>query len=379
MDWKDVRVAVTGATGFIGGRLVERLVLEKGAKVRCLVRDYAHCAGLSRLNNVELISVDLRDFGAVTNALQECEVVVHCAYSWDANAHSARQANILGAVNLFRGSASQRCQRFVHLSTDAVHGFDKPEVMDETFPLSREGHSYIATKVELEKKLLRLARRRPHLPLMILRPAIVYGPGFNTWTTQVVRDIQAGRQFLVEGGKGVCNTTYVDNLVDAILLSCERPEAGGNAFLITDGNPLSWFDYVSAYAELCGVRKSSMSDLSASDVVRLRSSLPRRPPSLMSALASPQAKALALCLPWVSDWWQQHRSVFRGARGLQQAASSLADFDAFRALTYANRTNYSIAKARTLLGYVPAHSFSVGIERTAEWLRFARILPQQPA
>ena len=94
----------------------------------------------------------------------------------------------------------QGWRRFVHLSTDAVYGFDKPAIIDETTSLSRDRHPYIVSKVQIERLLMsKMSARRGAAPLTILRPSIVYGPGQNTWTTDVVSQLVAGTQLLVDG------------------------------------------------------------------------------------------------------------------------------------------------------------------------------------
>lgn len=373
MDNK-TQIAITGGTGFIGGRLAERLVLEHDMRPRCLVRDYSHCASLSRLN-VDLVQVDLTDADKVRAAIQDCQYVIHCAYSWDESVHTARQANICGAVNLYRAAAATSCCRFVHVSTDAVHGFDKPAEIDESFPLSKDPHPYIMTKVELERRLTCLSRGHRHAPLTIIRPAVVFGPGMNTWTTTIVSDILKGLQFLVDDGRGICNTLYVDNLVDALLLACEKEEAVGQCFLITDGEILTWWQYVAAFADLCNVDMSTMLKINSADVRRLRQEahLPR--PSLLSVLSSAPVRAQLLSVPWISDLWQfcKSRQCFCTER-VAQKGSVLAKVDPFRAAVYDNKTVYCIEKARTLLGYSPNVPFAEAMQRTAEWLRFAHKL-----
>ena len=104
-SWQDKTIAVTGATGFIGGRLVERLVLEYGARVRCLVRDYTHCASLSRLD-VELVKCDLLSQPSLSRAVDGCSYVVHCAYSWDKDRRIARRINVEGTRNLYEVASS---------------------------------------------------------------------------------------------------------------------------------------------------------------------------------------------------------------------------------------------------------------------------------
>jgi len=389
MDWTKARVAVTGATGFIGGRLVEHLVLDKGAQVRCLVRDFNRCAGLSRFP-VELVRCGLGDTSGHEEALAGCTQVVHCGYAWHGSPQESQWVNVEGTVSLVRAAERVGCQRFVHVSTDAVHAFPSAPEIAEDHPLSRFPHSYIRTKVALERRLRTLITRE-HAKVCIVRPAIVFGPGFNTWTTDVASELSARTLPVVEGGTGVCNSTYVDNLVLAFCLACERPEASGEAFFVTDGQPLSWEEYLTPFARALGVELGTLPQRTAAAARRVK---PREGQSLAAALAAvlavDSAREELWKVLWLRKLWLAARPALRKgtdappapdeteAKAAPRVGGRYASPDAaMRLHVYANGTRYSVDKARRLLGYQPIVRWSEAVERTLAWLQFARIVPQE--
>ncbi|MFC7555794.1 NAD-dependent epimerase/dehydratase family protein [Pseudoroseomonas wenyumeiae] len=147
------KVAITGATGFIGGRLAERL-LEQGAEVRCLVRSMGAAVRLARLP-VEIHKVDLTDAAGVTEALKDVQFVFHCAYDPRSSSH-----NLVGTRNLISACAALKVQRFVYTSTFSVYEpLPDGPLTEET----RDGDKswlYTRTKLELEKAVMDAVREK---------------------------------------------------------------------------------------------------------------------------------------------------------------------------------------------------------------------------
>ncbi len=385
MNWQDETFAVSGATGFIGGRLVERLVLDKGAAVRCLVRGYTRCASLSRMN-VELMRCGLMDAEAQAQAMRGCAAVLHCAYDWRTEGDGGRRVNVEGTLNLYRAASRAGCRRFVHLSTTAVHGYGHGVgEIDEDYPLSTSKRPYIANKVAIENALRRAAGERGAAPLAILRPAIVFGPGYNAWATQIVDGLRSGSQALVNGGRGTCNVTSVDTLLDAMLLCSEREEAAGRTFFVTDGTPMSWCEYVGALAGLCGVDIGTVPEFSLEEIMAAEGQR-NRPATLRSVFADPSIRGRFDEVPWLSAAYDLIRPVARRLRrfGAHKGAGPAAPGEPAgrppagvklgHALVRAGTTTYSIERIRAALSFRPQVGFEEAIRRTAAWLRFARLI-----
>jgi nucleoside-diphosphate-sugar epimerase len=243
---------VTGATGFIGGHLAERL-LGEGRHVRVLCRPGSERKLPPALaDRAQIVLGDLRDAASLTRAVAGVSRVFHCAAQvsdWGALA-DFEASNVQGTRALYLAAHAAGVRRAIHFSSIAVFGTPSPPYFDDASPLvsaSRDG--YTITKQSAEA----VAREAfaAGLPLTILRPAVVYGRR-GTWLEYPLEMIEKGQLFLLAGGSGTCHSCYVENLMDAALLAAEHPSALGRAFIVADGEPISFRDYFAAVASLAG-------------------------------------------------------------------------------------------------------------------------------
>jgi predicted dehydrogenase/nucleoside-diphosphate-sugar epimerase len=251
------RVAVTGATGFIGGRLVERLLLESSATVDAVVRSYSHLARLSILpqDRLRFHRADLADpSGELGSALAGCDVVFHCAHGNRGDTHERWQTTTEGTRAVARACVAAGVRRLVHFSTVAVYDVDQKETFDETAPYveQRAGDlAYDQAKAAAERAL---AEYETELEVVVLQPTVVYGPWGVRWTTIALERLSADAAALPSASEpgGVCNAVYVDDVVSAALLAATVPEASGERFLIS-GAPTSWGAFYDAFREMVGI------------------------------------------------------------------------------------------------------------------------------
>jgi len=248
----DKKVLVTGAAGFVGSRLVERVALGTDYKVKAMIRQFSG-PGLARLARlpVEVVLADLLDVNALIEAAKDCDFIVHCAYGNSGSSKQRKEATISGTENILRAALRGHVQKVIHLSSATVHGRNpKSSVVDESAPFANDGDAYSASKIEAEKIVWRYHQEHG-LPVVVFRPALVYGPYSKTWTVGIVKEIQIGA-ILVNGGNGAANLIYVDNLIDAILLAMDKASGDGEAFLLVDDEQLTWRDVYQCYAEMMG-------------------------------------------------------------------------------------------------------------------------------
>lgn len=251
MDLSSQKILVTGATGFIGGRVAERLVGEKRASMRALTREPSKAEGLAKLG-VEVVPGNLVDFSSLERAAQGCSMVIHAAAQVSSVPNRAvfEQSNVQGTENLLRAAEAAGVARFIHLSSIAVFALAASGEVTDSSPRHHAGDPYCDTKVDAEEAVFRAHRDRG-LAITILRPSSVYGPASTHWSVIPLKRIKKGKMLLFNGGRGLLNYVYIDNLVDAIFLAAQDDRSIGEAFIVSDG-ATSWGDYFGAYARMAG-------------------------------------------------------------------------------------------------------------------------------
>lgn len=316
------RTLVTGATGFIGSHLAQRL-LTLGVPVRALVRRPDQVAALAAAG-AEVAVGDLSNPATLRGACRGCPIVFHCG-AWLGRPYAreiAGAVNVAGTSALARDALAEGVTRFVHLSSITVYGPVRSGLVTESSPLWDGVELYGDSKIQGEKAVGEIALQG--LPTVIVRPGMVYGPQSRGWTIRFTTWIRQGRPAMVAGGHALCRPIYVENLVDALLL-CARQEVVGHAFTLVDQD-MPWRDYLGYYARMLGRPVRSIPYPAAWMLAladELRAVLTRRPPR-----------------------------VRRSALGY-----------------VVSHARFPTEKARALLGWSPQRSIDQAMETTGQWLR----------
>jgi nucleoside-diphosphate-sugar epimerase len=249
-------VLVTGASGFLGGRLVQMLAGE-GEQVVVLARPTSDLRQLSQLpkDQVRFVFGALTEREAVAEAVREATHIFHCAAAstdW-APLDVYLQSNVKGTeILLEEARKSQRLERFVHVSTTDVYGY--PTVpCAETGPVLDVGLPYNRTKIFAEQSVWRRWREEG-LPVTVVRPATIYGPRGKAFVTDIAELLRTRQMAYIGGGRARGGFLYVDNAVDALILAARTPEARGQVYNLTDGTEATWRQYVTALAAGLGYR-----------------------------------------------------------------------------------------------------------------------------
>ena len=384
---KPARILVTGATGFIGSRLCELLSLEYRLPYRALVRDFSRAARIARLDS-ELVAGDMLDPGSLERALEGCDVVINLAHGDDQSAEKQ-------TANLVDACARARIRRFVHVSSMAVHGpAPKPLVLTEsTAPIQRWGEAYSDAKAAAEA-VVTAAGKRGALATVILRPTIVYGP-YSFFVTPIIQDARAGKISLIDGGRGVCNAVYVDDVCESIMAALDRDDAVGGAFLINGDSRITWRDFITTFAGMVEGEKT-IHDHSLDEIAaHWQAKRPRARDNVTAAMrlaASPAFHAQLGIIPAVGRLIRntkelvvrrispEQKRLIKSRLQRRSTTAHAGDVPAVRMPSegrvvreaYRSWVSNDLAKAR--LGWVPAHPFELGARRTGEWMCFARII-----
>jgi nucleoside-diphosphate-sugar epimerase len=250
---------VTGGSGFIGGRLIRRLVGE-GWTVRALARSDSSAAKV-REAGAEPVMGDLDDVAAMTAGAQGCEYAFHAAASlgdWGRREDFVH-GNVTGTKNALEACREAGVRRFVHVGTEAALLVGQPLVnADETVPLRPDSKAhYPATKAMAEQAVL--DANAEGFETVVLRPRLVWGPGDTTIVPALKEAVEKGRFSWIGGGKHRTSTTHVDNVVEGLVLAATRGKPG-NAYFVTDGEPVVFREFIT---ELMGTEGVEMPDRSA--------------------------------------------------------------------------------------------------------------------
>ncbi len=320
------RIAVTGAGGFIGRAVCERLAAD-GAQVVGLDIAPAARARVEATGSTFAVC-DTTDAGGVARALDGVSGVVHTAAILGDRGDMAEQlrVNVRGTLHVLDGARAVGAERVVHVSSVATWGYDfTRDLPSEDSPARVCGAPYVDTKTASQE--LALSRGAA-----VVRPGDVYGPGSVPWTLRPLQAIRAGTFVLPGHGEGLLTLVYIDDLVDCIARTLVTPGAAGAAVTAWDGVAVTAKAYFDAYARMLG-----------RDGVR--------------------------CAP---------APLLRAAAGLMELRARVsgepADVtrEAIRYIT--RRAVYPNDRARELLGWEPRVDLAEGLRRTEAWLRSEDLL-----
>lgn len=236
-----MKILVTGATGFLGGRLA-RVLREERHEVTGMGRNEPAGRRLEQ-DGVRFVSAELGDAEAVRRVFDSAEfdVAVHCgAYSasWGRDA-DFRAANVEGTANVAEACLRSGVPRLVHVSTPSVYfGAGSRIGVREHDPLPRkQASAYARTKLLAEQEVRRAAERG--LGTIVLRPRALYGPGDQTILPRLIEANDKTGVPLIAGGDALIDLTYVDDAVHALKLAATAPPSAlGGTYNISGGAPI---------------------------------------------------------------------------------------------------------------------------------------------
>lgn len=348
------RVLVTGAGGFIGGRIAEVLHCSGLMTVRAGIRRWSSAARIARFK-MEIVVADVMDQASITQAMRDVDLVVNCARGGDEDSHASME-NVLAAAR------HAGVKRLVHLSSVAVFG-TQTGVIDESTSFARSGNKYGDSKIDTEDVCWKYGR--DGFPVVVLRPTIVYGPFSDLWTVEFAERMATGRWMLPrEYCEGTCNLLYVDDLVAAVIRGL-KSETGTNEAFNINGPELgiTWNQYFDALNGALGLpplkpqgRTSARLAAAAMQPVRTGAKL------LLKRFQEP-----------IMDLYKRNalaKAMMKRAESAIRQTPTVSEFD-----LYSRKLSFPNTKAGRLLGYTPVFDMKAGVALSAGWLRHHRFVP----
>ncbi|OFW15505.1 MAG: hypothetical protein A3F70_12610 [Acidobacteria bacterium RIFCSPLOWO2_12_FULL_67_14] len=379
-------VLVIGAGGFIGGRLTERLVVECGARVRALVRAPMSAASVARFP-VDIRIGDIANPPAVMAAARGCSHIFNCAKGTGPNAAKRRTVDV-DAVRSVIEAARRASAMVVHVSTMAVYDRPFDGDFDETTRPAPRGDPYTDGKLDGERLAVELGARWA-VPVVVVQPGVVYGPGAGVYGVDIIEELTNGGVVLVDGGRGICNAVYIDDLVSGLLLAAQRRDVAGERFLLSGPEYPTWRDFFESFERLLGTcRTVSLSRAEAHALWRRSRRRAWLAPVLWQALredralrrqllATREGRLLRRLARWTLPKSLQLR--LRQDRDLEVSHGRESPPVPLRpwVIDYvARRARARTDKARTLLGYAPAFTLEHGMQVTGQWARWVGLIPE---
>lgn len=307
-----MKCLVTGAAGFIGSSMVSRLIRE-GYEVKAIVHS---STSLKKEDKVEYITGDITDIKSIEEAFKDVDYVIHCAAN--VRDYGPKQPfydiNYQGTKNLAFLSEKYNVKRFIFLSHIRYESSSDFGLYAKT--------KYLADNFLLEKN------KENNFPVVIIRPGNVYGPGATTWVLRILGLLKKNRILFIDDGKGIFLHTYIDNLLDVIILSLQNKEVIGEEFNITDDDySITWKRYFDDLAEIAKLKPVSR-NISKKTALRIG--------KFMIIL-----NKIFKIKPWVTP----------------VAVNILTNYD-----------HISIEKAKKILKYSPKVNYQEGLKKIKEWL-----------
>lgn len=332
-----MKAAITGGTGFIGSRLVKRLV-EKGYEVRCLVRKSSQVEPLKKLG-VELCYGDLLDHDSLRSVTKGGDFVYHLAAmvtDWGSKRDFYRM-NVEATRVLLEAAEDSGVKRFIHMSTSTVvwksdfwvvHDIND---IDESYPYPEKYNDYYnETKAEAEKSVIGFHNRKG-LEAIVLRPSNVWGAGDRVILPRIALAAKKGILFPMGKGRRWVSPCHVDNLVHALVLSAESDGRSGNIYFINDGVKIEHVEFLSKILDAIGVQWT---------------------PKFTIPYSVAYGAAYAM------------ETLFRIVNSRNPPVLTR-----FAVAALAGSRSYSIEKAKREIGYKPIVNMDEGLNQLADWIK----------
>ena len=248
-----MKILVTGATGFLGGKTIE-LILKEGHEVVALVRSTSNTEGLPK--NIEVREADLFDVTSLESAVQDIDAVIHFAAYFDFYPRDEElmfKVNVEGTKNLMNACVGTQVQRFIYCSTTETMGPIRFPPGTEDTELKPD-FSYGESKVQAENAIRDISKDTD-LPHIILRPTGVMGEGDLYAMYEVAEQLYKGKVFALPSNLSAqIMYTHVDDVVSGFVAALTPVSALNNTFILCPDEPISWEEFVEVMTTHLGVK-----------------------------------------------------------------------------------------------------------------------------
>lgn len=243
-----MKVLITGATGLLGGHLLQALQ-QRGAQIRALVLPSENAEKLTA-QGVEVLRGDVTDASTLAPAVKEIEIIFHLAGMMGVERPLAeyRLVNVTGSGNLYQAAQKAGVRRFIHTSSHTVYGLGYGRFLTEKDALRPDPDPYSITKAEGDR-LIRRLMLNSEMETVILRPGTFFGPGDGLHFGRIAQRLKNGKGVIIGRGDNALPFCYVTDIVQGFLLAAYHEKAPGNVYNISNDRPLTQKELFDAVAD----------------------------------------------------------------------------------------------------------------------------------
>ena len=295
-----MRAFITGATGFVGGRLAERL-RERGDDVVCLVRSPEKAKALEAAG-CTLVRGDLKDSEAMRTGMEGCDAVFHVAADYrvglrPSSHDSMTDSNVGGTTRVLdAAAATPTVKRVVYVSSLVVNGNTRGKAVDETYVHPRDGYTSHYEKTKLEAHDVAEQKAAAGVPVVIVQPGSIYGKGDTSVTGGIIDQASRGKLPMVSFADMGLTMVHIDDVVDGILAAHEKGRVGESYHL--GGERVTMRQLVDAAAEAGGSKPPRINMPS----ILIKASVPLAPIVTKAMGLPPNLKELISSSDGVTFW-----------------------------------------------------------------------------
>ncbi len=249
---------ITGINGFIGSNIARKLI-DQGHEVTGIVRKTSDQRFLKDLD-VKLFYGDITDRESLVEPMKGVDVVIHVAALASDWGHYDLfyKINVEGTKNVAEIANQEGVKRFVLISSTVLHGFTNRRFVTEDYELPTTIFPYCETKKLAEQWLFEYAKTT-NMEITAIRAGNVFGVNDHTFAEKYLEALEKGKAGYIDGGKHWTCPVFSENLIDAIILASEKPEAVGEAIIITDGYEIDWKTFTEKMADALGAKRPTLS------------------------------------------------------------------------------------------------------------------------
>jgi nucleoside-diphosphate-sugar epimerase len=249
-----MKVLITGATGLLGGHLIQELQ-QRGDQIRALVLPVENAEKLIA-QGVEVMRGDVTDATTLAPAVKGIEIILHLAGMMGVDRPLAdyRLVNVTGTENLYRAAQAAGVRRFVHTSSHTVYGLGYGRFLTEEDELRPDPDPYSITKAEGDH-LMRRLMLKSDVETVIIRPGTFFGPGDRLHFGRIAQRMKNGKGIIIGRGNNALPFCYVTDVAQGFLLAASHEKAPGNVYNISNDHPLTQQEIFNAIADDVGGRR----------------------------------------------------------------------------------------------------------------------------